>query len=254
MNQRLQLVIAAALLVASPAAAQTFDEPLVAESNSITVLDLTDSQLLFAFAMIDAAPQPDLVIDYGLLGDSSVSVTWRAPAGQRIEIAPPASDWEFQGVSLSLFYGSTGRGNDIQPIGTVTSEDFTASNGVAPSFSTLSFFAGQGGDAYRVGVGIESLSPGEVYTFSSLTVELAIPGAYNMAFNSPINEYNIGGSLLAFTTEADPVPPPNPGQWIRIVPEPGSLALLGLGGLIVCRRRRVVNWNKPLHGALSSNA
>ena len=28
------------------------------------------------------------------------------------------------------------------------------------------------------------------------------------------------------------------GQFVNVVPEPTSLALLGLGGLIVCRRRR----------------
>ena len=31
---------------------------------------------------------------------------------------------------------------------------------------------------------------------------------------------------------------PDPGQWIAVVPEPGSLALLALGGLLVAQRRR----------------
>ena len=233
------LPVAMALLLALPAAGQTFDAELINESNRVEI-ERFDGTFARAIVEIEAAPQPDLVIDYSTLGDTLLSVTWRAPAGKRIEISPPASsEWMIDGVSLGLDFGrfSFGAGS-IQPTGSVTSEDFTSTIGVPPTFFPNPIFTGPGGNNFFAGVGIESLVPGEIYTFTSLTLELTIPASYDVAFDSTFDQYGIEGGLNFSDPDPNAIVPASPGQWIRIVPEPSSFALLGMGGLLFARRRR----------------
>ncbi|MEM1099395.1 MAG: PEP-CTERM sorting domain-containing protein [Planctomycetota bacterium] len=219
--------------------AQTFDAALITESNTFNTDVFGSTTSLVSIATIEAGPQPNFVADYSTLGDTLLSVTWTAPAGQWIEIVPPTPGWSLEAIALEFSFGTVGIGpGSIAPIATVSAQDFTSTNGVPPTLSASSFLTGPGGDSLTVGVSLNSILPGEAYTFSSLTVDLTVPASYGIAFDNPILDYRIRGETEFRTSDPNPVLPADPGQWIRLVPEPGSLTLLALGGASLARRRR----------------
>ncbi|MEM9419665.1 MAG: hypothetical protein AAGA25_11540 [Planctomycetota bacterium] len=229
-----------AIFLASSATAQVFDAALVTESNTFETDVFGSTTSLLSRATIEAAPQPNFVADYSTLGDTLLSVTWTAPAGQWIEIVPPTPGWSLEALSLEFSLGTIGIGaGSIALIATVTAEDFTSTNGVPPTLSAFSFLTGPGGDALAVGVSLNAILPGEAYTFSSLTLDLTVPASYDIAFDNPILDYRIRGETEFRTSDPNPVLPSDPGQWIRVVPEPVSLTVFALGGVALLRRRRV---------------
>lgn len=228
-----------AMYFALSTSAQTFEAALVTESNTFNTDVFGSTTSLQSVATIAAAPQPDFVTDYSALGDTLLSVTWSAPAGQWIEIVPPTPGWNLEALILEFSLGSFGFGaGSIAPIASVSAEDFTSTNGVPPMLSASSFLTGPGGDVLTVGVSLNAILPGEAYRFSSLTVDLTVPPSYGIAFDTPILDYLIRGETEFSTSDPNPVLPSDPGQWIRVVPEPTSFTVFALGGVTLIRRRR----------------
>lgn len=232
------LASVSALFIALSTTAQTFDAALITESNTFNTDVFGATTSLLSRATIEAGPQPNFMVDYSTQGDTLLSVTWTAPAGQWIEIVPPTPGWGLESLALEFSLGTIGIGaGGIAPVATVSAEDFTSTNGLPPTLSASSFLTGPGGDFLTVGVSLSSILPGEAYSFSSLTAELTVPASYGIAFDNPILNYRIRGETEFRTSDPNPVLPADPGQWIRIVPEPASFTLLTLGGMTLLRRR-----------------
>ena len=221
-------------LLAPYAGANTFNGVVSEEVNSFE--DEGNNSEYYSQAEVRVpAPLSNSVFTFSGPGEDVVSVTWSAPAGKLIEIATPAGFDDIE-VDFRLFSGGLYRAGGITPDTQVQFADFQGP--ALPSFTDNTLFSGPGpdGDGARV-LFDYTLPAGETYRFSSVTATVTIPESYTMDFNSPTNQFGILGE--AETSGLETVVLEDPGQWIRLVdvPEPNSLALLGLGGLIVARRR-----------------
>jgi hypothetical protein len=110
--------------------------------------------------------------------------------------------------------------------------------GTLPSAPAGSFSATDlGGDRIQA-QDFFSLSAGDSFSFTAVSITSQFPASYNVDFNNPNSTFQVSGT--GFTEVAGG--PGNPGQWVSLVPvpEPSSVLLLGLGafGLVGSRGRR----------------
>ncbi len=165
-----------------------------------------------------------LIVPPGDYTRYEVAIT--AGPSQRLEVADPF------GVGISVDASAMWGSGAYLTSGQTPGLSYVGGTGALPSasgFGLLSFnLDGDGfamvlnGDSTPGGFGFEAMVIGrDVDPVEARSGAFpALPGAYIEFI------YTVGG---------DPIG--DPGRFSFIVPEPGSLALLGLGGLIVARRR-----------------
>ncbi|MCB9853334.1 MAG: thrombospondin type 3 repeat-containing protein [Phycisphaerales bacterium] len=156
------------------------------------------------------APLDDFVYDFSTLGDTTMTVTWQAPAGQYIEIDVPDN---FDSINLQFYlqvHGAVSAGNRSLPL------DVTASQlGCNPlpdlDGNTRMTITGPSGSGMRVLVYYRDLVPGETYRVTSLTAEATIPADFDVNINEYISSFYVRGYLFSNLETLD-----NPGQWVRL--------------------------------------
>ncbi len=225
-----------------------FVAPQAAANLTLTgELDATTAEYSFvsnynsSSVRLDASITPLLDFDFSTAGHTLLTVTWAAPAGKKIVIAPPVG-WGDAELTVELRGGSRlGSGLDVHGIHDVMSfTDLTGSfDGVLStdlSFAPLNYFL--------VRAHLPGVTSGTEITFTSLSFAYLLPGDLDMNFSSvPAIEMSIYGNI-----ELAGGPVGNPGQWLSLqdvggsaIPEPSTYALIfgaAALGVAAWRRRR----------------
>lgn len=166
------------------------------------------------------------------------SFTWRAPVGQQFRIDAPATGFDVVQVEVHLdggsSYASSGAFYHQAPMVTVM-----GGNARRPDYSQISLTGPTSGDPSRNSFQLYSrfsITPGESFSFESMTMSITIPASFDTAFPNVSAMPRLYGRALSFDDTSS-----DPGQWIRLetIPEPSiaSLALLA-GALGLLHRRR----------------
>ncbi len=209
-------------------------------ANAVTytaVLDqISDVFGLFGSSnSLSASVVPLLTADFSV--DKTFTLRLEAPAGQKINVAPPADFPDFRGVGISFESGVGAFGFDPSPT-TLVFENLT---GPAPVATSGSFSPSTNSTAFQALAGASFTGD---FSFTAVTATITVPGTYNEMFTNQapsslaLNFFAAGGAT-------------NPGQWVTfmdlpttggpgVIPEPVSaaLGLMGLGVLAGVVRRR----------------
>lgn len=233
---------AAVLLVAPRAGANL---TLTGELDTATTEYSYGSNINLSSVRLDASITPLLNFDFSTAGHTLLTVTWAAPAGKKIVIAPPTG-WGDAELAIQLSGGSRfASGLEVHGIRDVMSfTDLTGSfDGVLStdlSFAPINYF--------QVTTHLPGVASGTEITFTSLSFAYLLPGELDMNFSSvPAIEMSIYGNIQ-FAGEAVG----NPGQWLSLqdvggpaIPEPSTYALIfgsaALGFVVWRRRRRIAS-------------
>ncbi|MBI5395469.1 MAG: PEP-CTERM sorting domain-containing protein [Verrucomicrobia bacterium] len=161
--------------------------------------------------------------------DKTFVVQFSAPVGQQIIVTKPTTADSLY-LQLQLV---TNDGGYSSPYGTADSLVFEGTTGTPPSglnFGELSTANGVT-DFWSSG---QSQAVSDSFSFTKFTAQFTVPSALSTSFNN-LNWYAgvvefvaTGGSMTS-----------DPGAWVTlgVVPEPGSVSLLGLGALFFALRR-----------------
>ena len=181
-----------------------------------------------------AGPLGNFTVDFSSLGETVVSVTWSAPAGQLIEIDIPTGWSDIENIGRGVD-GGLAIGDTLA----LTADDVTFEDLSGDALPTIVAGAALGNteQVFAFLIQFTDAVQGDTYRFSSATIEVTVPASYDIAIDAPIEIYHVSGNMQSGDNPA----PPDPGQWIRLVPEPTTAMLLGLGLFAVVRRgpRRV---------------
>lgn len=209
-------------------------------------LDMTDSEYSYSSnfngstSYLSASIKPTLNFAFSTAGDTQLTVTWSAPAGQKIVITAP-TDWTY--VNVGIVVDSAGRtGSDFEGHGIMNATTFNDLTGSFAAPSTVNVvFAPT--DYYEVSTYM-SVTPNTEVSFTSVSITYLVPESVNRDYSSitAADFWLVGNASLSGEQVA------NPGAWITLqpiagapIPEPAAYAaILGLGalGLVAWRRRR----------------
>jgi hypothetical protein len=172
----------------------------------------------------------------GLLGTMGLSVANNNPAGSGDGFGLVQGDVQFFRQSDSSFIG-----------GFNWNIDFTASGGLPGQSSSRLSFPDGGLESLGIVLDTPNIFITTEFTTVNMLLGLDDPNQVGIQIRNPAGGAAapgssstdllvLGGSPVASPFAGNPVG--NTSYFVRIAPEPGSLALLAIGGLGVLRRRR----------------
>lgn len=221
---------------------------LAAQITIVGELDTATSQYSYmsghngSTSYLSASIKPSLDFAFSTAGDTQLTVTWSAPAGQKIVIAAP-TDWT---ASVGIVFTHAGRtGSDFEGHGIMNATTFTDLTGsfAGPSVANVVFAPNTttGISYYEVSTYLSVPLNTEV-SFSSVSITYLVPASVNRDYASvTASDFALIGNASFSGAEVG-----NPGAWITLestgapIPEPATYAvILGLGtlGLVAWRRR-----------------
>ncbi|MEO1533977.1 MAG: GC-type dockerin domain-anchored protein [Planctomycetota bacterium] len=176
--------------------------------------------LFISEAAVSASmPLGSFTHSFSSLGEIGWNVTWTAPEGRFIEVRVPAG-FDSVGVRADFNAGSgqfAGPNFRSEPTPVIVPY---LDSPILPFSTTDATISGPGNDSVSALALIppfdQSLQPGEVYRFTSITLPTTIPASFDNDLDSAIGEFSLTG--FAGADIAGPMPA-DPGQWVRIVSE-----------------------------------
>jgi len=181
-----------------------------------------------AVATVAAAASADVLVSIDLSVVNQVTIN--ATGGLS---AVSASGSDTTGIYLNEFYA--GAGNALA--GSLVSGDFT--NAQNPSDGTPSIFRAGGGT--DTGLNFWSFSSDTTVTFTAGSLAFVGSATFDISADmySDMLAGNTSGDLYFPADDASDIAAGavNLGTW-NVVPAPGAMALLGMGGMVATRRRR----------------
>jgi hypothetical protein len=190
------------------------------ESASYDVQSKRGGSGATSVAIVSAAsPLGSFTHSFSALGETEWNIVWRAPAGQAFEIEVPSGFdganvlFDFAAGGLFSPFGFDAFDGDVQ-----TTVELLPGSDPLPLSSLGASLTGPGGNGANAGTRIEPASAGAIHRFASLTLTVTVPSDYDVDLDSMVSAFEIEGR--AFTTSVNPAPP-DPGQWVRLVPVPG---------------------------------
>ncbi|MEL6497620.1 MAG: hypothetical protein AAF937_06630 [Planctomycetota bacterium] len=192
-----------------------------------------DNNEIESTAWIGVADLGSFSQSFSQLGDTSWRVEWRAPAGQFIEIAVPATARRSV-LAVEWSSGTSNRTGRFEGQVPLVPDMAPGSNAFPIVQMNMSLTGPEGDRAEAVAELDNVLLPGEVYRFTALRAAVKVPASYSMDFDQPVGTFEISG-VAEWDISDNPT---DPGQWIRVVPSPGTATLFGIGLIAANRRRR----------------
>lgn len=179
--------------------------------------------------------------DFNASGEIELSFTWRAPAGQKIEVAAPAG-WSNASLTF-LFRG----GNNLAVgyrdyVNRPVTFDGLSGDPVNPNSNRILLGGGSasGSNAYVNAQVVIPLDAGETFSFESLTLTTTVDAGFHTDFDNVSLDYVF---LQGHATNGGA--PIDPGQWVSLVsavPEANTFLcgglVAGVFGLKTTRRKR----------------
>ena len=175
------------------------------------------------------------IVDFSGLGETVISYTWKAPAGQRFVVTPPTGSSSFS-IDLAFFGGvgsfGTGSYEDNSPL-----VGFSGASGTFEVVDNNKFtyvrLTDPGSGLFLIDFSLRLSAPlDQSFSFESATITTTVPAAFATDFSLSTTS-RLVGEVSGFTSSQ--------GQWIALeaVPEPSSGILLisGMVGLLAIRRR-----------------
>ena len=167
------------------------------------------------------APLGTFTHDFGALGGTVWNVTWQAPPGMVFEVeVPPGFDgWQ---LTFNFLAEDEPEPVDIFEQTEITAIDFVGGSPEFPlSVPQFSLTSPMGKQASAVAtVEEEDLLVGERYRFRSVTITFdEIPAEFDVSYDIPVVNFQVGGFII-FSSNGERPAPPDPGQWVRLIPEP----------------------------------
>ncbi|MBS0633333.1 MAG: PEP-CTERM sorting domain-containing protein [Verrucomicrobia bacterium] len=215
---------------------------LSGELDTVTSQYAYNSPYSGSTSYLSASIKPTLTYNFTTAGDTQLTVTWSAPAGQKIVIAPPPG-WS---ASIGILLDSGSRtGSDFDGHGIMGATTFTDLTGsfTGPATANVVFApATPPVNYYQVSTYL-SMAPDTEVTFTGVSI------TYLLTAGSVHEDYAaITAATFAIIGNAsfNGAEVGDPGAWITLestgapIPEPATYAaLLGLGvlGFIAWRRR-----------------
>lgn len=165
-------------------------------------------------------------------GADTLAVTWQAPTGKQFQIYVPTGVTTAY-LNLAISGGSMpGAFTDFSG-----SASANFSGGSIPAGAVTNFKLADNGTAFNIVYASGPLTPGNQYTFDSVTVTGTVASTFTSAFSSvPVASFYLEGTSTVGSGSF--------GQWVTTeVPEPTtwvwSGTMLGAGIMGLWRRRRV---------------
>jgi len=183
--------------------------------------------LAASVATMTTAAQADVLLDIDLSVPNQVTIS--ATSGFS---AVTASGSDTVGVYFENFYSAAGGGLNEG----LVSSDFTSAENTAGSAANL-FRAGAGSD---VGLNIFSWTNDSLSTFTAGAVAFSGSGTWTLDSDDYADMLagNVSGDLYFAADDVTDLPNAVVLGTYRVIPTPGALSLVGIGGIAAIRRRR----------------
>lgn len=157
-------------------------------------------------------------VDFGAEGDTELTIVWKAPAGQHIQIEAPAGYSEVRVEFIYQLDATLGGAVGFDP----SEMGFRSHTGGVPDNSALvsSQLSSGANSGARVSVSV-FFAPGETTTFESFEVTIPVPASYDTDYpDVNVLQFSILGTASEVVSYSGEGALSDPGNWVTLVSAP----------------------------------